>query len=775
MQAHPDMDQAVPAASAGLSLEDSCVIAALEDYQAAVRAGRPVSRQQLLERFPAIAADLEACLEGMELLLFSSPVPPNMAGDFSCGDELRAPLGEFRLIRELGRGGMGVVYEAEQLSLNRRVALKVLPFAATLDPRQLQRFKHEAHAAASLQHPHIVPVHAVGCDRGVHYYAMQYIEGQTLAAWIWDLRRQRGLPGGEACTSNIAAWQTEPGSAAPPKEAAAATITGSDSWRGVQASEVAVRSQHKGKFFHQVAALGLHVAQALEYAHEYGVIHRDIKPANLLLDRQGKIWITDFGLARLERDAGVTVTGDLVGTVRYMSPEQALGKRGLVDHRTDVYSLGATLYELLTLEPACPGSDRAELLQQIAFHEPCRPRHKNKAIPADLETIVLKALAKDPAERYATAGELAADLGRFLDGTPIHARSPSLLDRLGKLARRHRSIVAGALALLLVVTAALGISNYWVLTEQANTRLAYAAEAEQRAAAERSFQQAQQMLDFFTEVTEQELADHPEVQETRRKLLAASLAYYQDFIEKSSADSASQKALSRSHFRVAAILHQMGDEQQASAELAKASDILVRLLRSDPKDEGLRDMLEAVYQHLVLTKTHGVIQLLREERVQKEIKLSSEQKSELLPLLARHREMSPKTYSLNPQHEKLVRDFDALTMSIAGKITATLEPAQARRLDEIALQRRGSFAFKDTEVVARLHLSRAQQGRINWIIKERFDGKYGKNPFKAERETLKAILNVLTATQKDSWQRLTGAPFLPPGRLSSTRAPASKK
>src|SRR5439155_4515855 len=187
------------------------------------------------------------------------------------------------------------------------------------------------------------------------------------------------------------------------------------------------RSTKCPAYFRTVAHLGVQAAEALEYAHGLGVVHRDIKPANLLLDGHGNLWITDFGLAHCQSQAGLTMTGDLVGTLRYMSPEQTLAKRILVDHRTDLYSLGATLYELLTLEPVFAGSDRQELLRQIAFEEPRPPRRLNKMLPADLETIVLKALEKNPADRYATGQELADDLQRYLKDEPIQAKRPTLV------------------------------------------------------------------------------------------------------------------------------------------------------------------------------------------------------------------------------------------------------------------------------------------------------------------------------------------------------------
>ncbi len=186
------------------------------------------------------------------------------------------------------------------------------------------------------------------------------------------------------------------------------------------------------EYFRTVAKLGVQAAEALEHAHDQGVIHRDIKPSNLLVDVEGNLWVTDFGLAQVQSGAALTATGDVLGTLRYMSPEQALAKRPLVDQRSDVYSLGATLYELLTLEPAFPGRDRQELLRQIAFEEPRLPRRLMKAIPAELDTIVMKAMSKELTGRYETARELRDDLVRFLEDKPILARRPTRAERLIK-------------------------------------------------------------------------------------------------------------------------------------------------------------------------------------------------------------------------------------------------------------------------------------------------------------------------------------------------------
>ena len=333
-------------------------------------------------------------------------------------------LGDFRIVREVGRGGMGVVYEAVQVSLDRRVALKVLPNAAVLSPRHLRRFQVEAQAAASLHHPHIVPVFATGSADGIPFYAMQFIDGCDLARILRELR-----DGGDTDIPRAADLET---------------------------SSLASFSSLDCSFAVSAAKIARQAALALEHAHSNDVLHRDIKPSNLLIDETGQLWITDFGLARIRGNLDLTNTGDALGTPRYMSPEQAQTTRTPLDGRTDIYSVGATLYELLTLRPAFPGDDRLDVLRRIIEQEPTPPRKINPTIPVDLETIVLKAMAKARADRYATAADLAADLGRFLDNRPISARRANLVDRAAKWTRRHRRLVAGTAAWMFLL--ALGLA-----------------------------------------------------------------------------------------------------------------------------------------------------------------------------------------------------------------------------------------------------------------------------------------------------------------------------
>ncbi|HTU24717.1 MAG TPA: serine/threonine-protein kinase, partial [Pirellulales bacterium] len=474
--------------------DDPRVVRAVQAYLAALESGNPVDRKTYIAQHPEIAAELTECLAGLDLIHAAAgnwrETPLEAISSDHAATSSPSPLGDFRILREIGRGGMGVVYEAMQLSLGRRVALKVLPFAAALDPKQLQRFKNEAQAAAQLHHSNIVPVYAVGCERGVHFYAMQLIHGHSLSVLI---RQMRSLAGHEGdadyqsstgmLVSNLALGRLYPdrsaggGSATrldPPSEKSGGTAGAAQQPTGpwdsstrdaadsklpadasTTAAAAALTTHHSSRrrYFRTVANLGRQAAEALEHAHTVGVIHRDIKPANLLVDQQGNIWITDFGLAQFHAEVGLTRTGDMMGTLRYMSPEQALGNRVVLDHRTDIYSLGVTLYELLTLEPVFAGSDRADLLRRIIEDEPRAMRSVDPTVPVELETIVLKALAKVPTERYATAQELADDLQRFLNDEPIRARRPTLLERSTKWARRHRGIFISALLLLATATA----------------------------------------------------------------------------------------------------------------------------------------------------------------------------------------------------------------------------------------------------------------------------------------------------------------------------------
>jgi serine/threonine protein kinase len=553
--------------------DDPRVVAALCEYVAALEAGRRPDRQEFLARHPGVRPDLAAALDGLEFVHAAAPELRSAApGAAPPADgpplEPAVPLGDYRIVRELGRGGMGVVYEAVQLSLGRRVALKVLPFAAALDPRQLQRFKNEAQAAAGLNHPHVVPVYGLGTDRGVHYYAMQYVEGFTLAQVIADLRGGAIAPAPgaapSAATRPAAALSTE-------------------------------RSARSPGFVRAVARLGRQAAEALDYAHEMGLVHRDIKPSNLMVDSTGHLWVTDFGLARFRAGPGLTLTGDIVGTLRYASPEQALGKPALVDHRSDVYSLGVTLYELLTLRPAYAAEDREELLRQIAWAEPVPPRRLNTALPAELETVLLKAMAREPEHRYASAADLADDLGRFLEDRPVHARRPTLGQHLAKWARRHRAVVATAAAGLVLAVAALvvGTCLLWRANKRTEEALqqALAKEREAQAQRRRADDNFRRALDGVNQMlwmldTPRWQRDDPNVQELHKELRARGLAFFEAFIHRDTDDPALRYETAQAYDHMSGVYGVLREYDKALESLGQGAEFYGALAKEFPAEKG---------------------------------------------------------------------------------------------------------------------------------------------------------------------------------------------
>jgi WD40 repeat protein len=447
----------------------------IEELTNKLQAGEPVESEVYASQYPEVADQIRDLLPALRILANASRhagMPSN--GTIPGSPTLEAGiLGDFRILREVGRGGMGVVYEAEQISLGRRVALKVLPFAATMDPRHLQRFQNEARAAASLEHPHIVPVYGVGCDRGVHFYAMKFIDGQTLAALIAQQRAETKASAAEA--SGVRQPPDEPTAPRALDQGANAPRSPSSSPDAPTAPNAAARTERAPRdaaAFRQIAEWGIQAAEALEHAHSLGIVHRDIKPANLIIDGQGKLWVTDFGLARTGAEVGMTMTGDVLGTLRYMSPEQAASQHATLDHRTDIYSLGATLYEALTLQPAFTCNDRQELLRQVLNEDPILLKSVNQRIPVELDIVVGKAMAKIAGERFATAGELADDLRRWDEGKPVHARPVRRVDRVWRWCKRNRLVatLSGVLGLVLfLATIGLMASTAFLWQEKQET------------------------------------------------------------------------------------------------------------------------------------------------------------------------------------------------------------------------------------------------------------------------------------------------------------------
>ncbi len=463
------------------------------EFSERYRRGERPPLAEYLDRYPELAVEIRELFPTLVMMeQFGSGVE-HASGPSGRRARVTEPvpelLGDYRIVREIGRGGMGIVYEAVQESLGRRVALKVLSHLRQLGPIQLLRFEREARSAALLHHTNIVPVFGVGEHEGVHYYAMQYIEGQSLDAILAEIMKIRAGVHGIGEQPSLIAQAGKSASLAEglltrglPALRTPADMRQSDVLRPVssrtgEASSLAESIASSGssstlrilfsseaQYFRSVARIGMQAAEALGYAHLHGVLHRDIKPANLLLDMGGTIWVTDFGLAKAEGSDELTNPGDIVGTLRYMAPERF---RGESDARSDVYSLGLTLYEMLTFAPAFSASHRVEYIHAILHEEPKRPRSFDRLIPRDLETIVVRAISKNPSERFATADEMARELGRFVDGRPILSRRVWPHERLWRWSKRNRMtaaliLLAATLTSLLALGSTVAAWNYRV-------------------------------------------------------------------------------------------------------------------------------------------------------------------------------------------------------------------------------------------------------------------------------------------------------------------------
>lgn len=422
-----------------------------EEFVAEVRAGKRPLLTDYIQRLPERADEIRDLFPALIEIEQLKPLTSDHTGDFipSSGTTDPDRIGEFRILRCVGNGGMGVVYEAVQESLGRHVALKLLPLDALADPKRLERFRREAKSAARLHHTNIVPVFGTGEAGGRHYYAMQFICGHPLDEVINELRlcqknadsEIRRTATQDAVASILKAFSGEE----PASDAPQSTHLGENSQGGKSNS----LSDSSRGYWSMVARITSQVADALSYAHGQGILHRDIKPANLLLDLQGIVWVTDFGLAKTTDAEDLTQAGDIVGTIRYMAPERF---DGVGDHRVDIYALGLTLYELLTLRPAFSSHQRPKLLEQVMAANPPKPRSINPSIPRDLETIVLKAIARDPALRYQTASEMAEDLRRYIEDRPIRARRASTAEMAFRWCRRNPAVAMLIAAVLLTTT-----------------------------------------------------------------------------------------------------------------------------------------------------------------------------------------------------------------------------------------------------------------------------------------------------------------------------------
>jgi len=647
-----------------------------EEFAARYRRGERPSLQEYVDLHPELADDIRE--------YFPAMVQMEQAKDDR--QEVQAPpasgplpalerLGDFRILREIGHGGMGVVYEAEQVSLGRHVALKVLPQRLLVDARTKQRFEREAKAAARLHHTNIVPVFGVGEHDGLPYYVMQFIQGLGLDEVLEELRHLQ--PGGtkgqsaprqsagelrvsrrdvtavdvarslmtghfEAPTDEVGVDPAAAGSAtaafiaagAPASSAPSSTHVGgrlSDTFALSSSSLVLPGGARKAgrkpaSYWQSVARIGVQVADALDYAHKQGIQHRDIKPSNLLLDTRGTVWVTDFGLAKADDQQNLTHTGDVLGTLRYMPPEAFEGKS---DSRGDVYSLGLSLYELLSLSPAFDEKDRNRLIKQVTTGEPARLDRLNREVPRDLVTVIHKAIDRDPAHRYATAGELAADLQRFLDDEPVQARRQTQAERYVRWARRNPviAVLGGVLTAVLVGATvasllAAGHFNRLRLHEAAaaNGERAARHEAElSRGAAERSRQAAEEsrgraeaalakaeenyakaraaVNEYLTAVSDDARLKEPGLSPLRATLLQSALGFYQQFLKERAQDPALRRELADVYFKVGQIYRDLGQTQPASQTNAQALRLYEALGQEAPNDPELQYGLARCLYH----------------------------------------------------------------------------------------------------------------------------------------------------------------------------------
>jgi serine/threonine protein kinase/WD40 repeat protein len=539
-----------------------------DEFVEAFRQGKRPSVEEFARRYPRHADAIREMLPAL-VLMEKAKAPEDTSGQRRQAAAAAPPLqqlGDYQILREVGRGGMGVVYEAQQLSLGRHVAIKVLPSTALLDSRLVGRFQREARSAARLHHTNIVPVFGVGEQDGLHYFVMQFIKGLGLDTVLDELRRLRQPRSKPAPTPDDTPDRTininrdvsavdvaralltgsfrQPGPAAErtiaqtvpagprdegrPQRPSASSLLPRPSSLSSSAtihlpgqSGGSTLSESGNHYWQSVARVGMQVADALAHAASQGVLHRDIKPSNLLLDDTGNVWVTDFGLAKADSDGDdLTHTGDVVGTLRYMAPERFNGQGDL---RSDVYALGLTLYEMLALRPAFRATDRNKLVKQVLHDEPLRPRKLNRGVPRDLETVVLKAIARDPAHRYQTPAEMADDLKRFIEDRPVRARRVSEGEKLWRWCRRNplvASLLAGIVLVFLLGFA--GVFGQWREAEAARRN-----EKDQRNRAEALWQGAEAARDEARQNLKRAERSQQEADEARaaeEKSRAAALA-----------------------------------------------------------------------------------------------------------------------------------------------------------------------------------------------------------------------------------------------------------
>ena len=577
------------------SQENSELLEILDGYLVELERGNDPDIEELVAKHPELAKQLREYAASLRFLQTAACDldEPTDSEAVDLPEQTERRLGDFQIIDELGRGGMGIVYRAQQHSLNRQVALKVLPFAAVLDERQIARFHREAQAAAQLHHPNIVPVYSVGCERAVHFYSMQLINGQSLDTFLADLQNELGIGDRDAISQTIPYGESPLATPADnvnvdPPQKDSATIDRFSTNGSIQ----------RKSYVENIVQLAIQAADALQHAHDYGVIHRDIKPSNLMIDERAKLWVTDFGLAHVQTSTELTLSGQPLGTLRYMSPEQAAGTM-VVDQRTDIYSLGVTLYELLSLRCAVAGENRQQIFAHIENSEPKPIRRLNPAVPIDLETIILKATNKSRDQRYTTAAEFRDDLQRFLDGLPTLARRPSVVDRTTKWALRHRTFVFACLLVMLFTLVGTSVASLLIVREQAKTKLAHEEAIANYQAADRFFKQAAEAVDSLGIQMVTDLNQFAGTEPLQRALLLKALRYYEDFVQFAAEDLALRMSLAKTHVKIGRINQQLGNWKAAENAYRRALPVFDKLLNPENSSD-VRSRMAVVRNNLGL-------------------------------------------------------------------------------------------------------------------------------------------------------------------------------